>query len=430
MMLDAFKTNLQALTKQKDAFVILAVSGGMDSMVMSSMFLASPYKRLAVAHVNFGLRGADSDADEALVARWAHNAGIPFHVQKFDTRAYAKEWGYSIEMAARALRYNWFEQLRQQLGADFIAVAHQANDHAETILLNLTGGTGIRGLCGIPAKRGAIIRPMLCFERPQIEEYAQKMDIIYREDATNALCDFARNRIRHAVLPELAKINPKVIAQFMEGSGYLREARSILEESLEQKKASWCRSEGQALFIELEKIQGEGHIAYWLFELLRPYGFGSGQMKQIVDLLQAQPGYKVLSDTHILYKDRGVLAIFPHAGEEDIPNVNIVYADGPTYVLNKNPKIAALDADKLQHPITLRRWKPGDSFIPFGMKGSKKISDFLTDLKLPLWEKERQWVLCHGSDIVWVAGKRIDDRYKITAATLKVAEISLGSVFQ
>lgn len=417
-----------AFTEQKEVFVILAVSGGIDSMVMASLFVSSSYKKLAVAHANFGLRGAESDADEALVRSWAQEAGIPFYLRRFDTQSYARTRGYSIEMAARVLRYNWFEELRIELGADYVALAHHANDHAETILLNLTTGTGIRGLCGIPKQRGTIIRPMLDWERVQIEKYAQKMGIPYREDATNALCDFTRNRIRHKVLPELVKINPSVVRQLKENSAYWKEARNILEEVLEQKKASWCCMEDGAFIIDLEKMKGAGHTAYWLFELLHPYGFGSGQMRQIMDVLEAQPGHKVFSPTHILYKDRGVLAVFSRADEEHIPVIKIEYIDRATYVLDKKPDIAALDADMLPHPLTLRRWEPGDRFIPFGMNGSKKVSDFLTDLKLPLWEKERQWVLCHHADIVWVVSKRIDDRYKIGPTTSKVAKISFETV--
>ena len=426
-MREAFEIKLRALTQKQDVFVILAVSGGVDSMVMASLFVTSSYKKLAIAHVNFKLRGADSDADEALVRRWAEAFEIPFYVQRFDTQSYAKERGLSVEMAARALRYTWFEQLRQELEADYIAVAHHANDHAETILLNLTRGTGIRGLCGIPDRRGAIIRPMLHFGRAQIEAYARKRQIPYREDVTNALCDFARNRIRHTVLPELAKINPRVVEQLGEDALHLREAHAILEEALEKKRADWCREEGEALFLQIEKISKEPHAAYWLFELLRPYGFGSGQMDQVMDTLQAQPGRRVFSSTHILYKDRALLALFPREQEGALPKVKTLFFDRSSYSLQKKSEIAALNADKLQIPLVLRKWREGDRFIPYGMKGFKKVSDFLTDLKLPLWEKERQWVLCSGADIVWVAGRRIDDRYKVDGATQSVAEVSLES---
>jgi len=422
-MQQVFEAQLRSMIGEGDCFVLMAVSGGVDSMVMASLFRASPYQKIAIAHVNFGLRGDDSDADEALVQHWAHKAAIPFYVQRFDTLVYSKEHKVSVEMAARELRYQWFEELRQPTGADYIAVAHNANDHAETVLLNLTRGTGIRGLCGIPGKRDAIIRPMLCFERAHIMEYAQKLGTPYREDASNALYDFARNRIRHAVLPELRKINPQIIKQLCQDSRYLREAYAVLEKALERKRSEWCRQDGEALYFEIEKIAADAYPAFHLFELLRPYGFCSGQMKQIIDMLHALPGHKVLSDTHILYKDRGVLALFPQEQESTLPSLHISLFEGKTYHLHKSPNVAALDVDKLQFPLTLRRWNQGYRFTPFGMHGSKKVSDFLTDIRLPLWEKERQLVVCSGNDIVWVAGRRIDEQYKVTEVTERVAEV-------
>jgi len=425
-MIRPFEKQLSALVGEGDCSVLMAVSGGVDSMVMASLFAASQYgKRAAIAHVNFQLRGCDSDADEALVQRWADSVHIPFYVQRFDTLSYARIQKCSVEMAARELRYQWFEELRQAIQMDWIAVAHNANDHAETVILNMIRGTGIRGLCGIPQKQGVIIRPMLHFKRSQIEVYAQNKQIPFREDTTNALFDFARNRIRHTVLPALAKINPSVVEQLEENARYIQQARNILEEEVEKKRGAWCRQEGDALFFKVEQMINDPNIHYWLFEILHPYGFGSGQIEQMVNILQAQPGRRVLSDTHILYKDRGLLALIPKKLDVSLPQVQVTLFDASTYPLGKNREIAALDADKLQFPLTLRRWMYGDRFIPFGMHGFKKVSDYLTDLRIPLWEKERQWVLCSGSDIVWVVRKRIDDRYKVNDKTEKVAEIIL-----
>ena len=423
MMLSAFKKELQTLTGEEKRKVLLAVSGGVDSMVMASLFIASQSFNIAVAHVNFGLRGNDSETDEVFVQHWAERNSVPFYVQRFDTLSYARTHKCSVEMAAREIRYQWFEQLRLTLKMDWVAVAHNANDHAETIILNLIRGTGLRGLCGIPDKRGAIIRPMLHFGRTQIETYAQQNGIPYREDATNALNDFSRNRIRNRVLPVLTSINPRTVERINASSLHFKEAHYILEEELEKKRASWCRQEDGAFFIELAKIAEDSHPAYWLYELLCPYGFGSGQMKQIIDLIEAQPGRKVLSDTHILYKDRGVLALFRIHEEETLPKVHTTLHKKGSYSLSHSGGIAALDANKIQFPFNLRKWVLGDRFIPLGMHTFKKVSDFLTDLHLPLWEKERQLVLCSGKDIVWVVGKRIDERYKIDKDTENIVEV-------
>ena len=445
----AFDRALRSLVDDAECFVLMAVSGGVDSMVMASLFASSLVctpslcTKLAIAHVNFGLRGADSDSDEALVQQWALQANIPFYVQRFDTMTYARTHTLSVEMAARELRYHWFEELRQQIGADYIAVGHNANDHAETMLLNLTRGTGIRGLCGITERRGTIIRPMLRFERARIVEYAQSREIPYREDATNASIDFSRNRIRHKVLPELAKINPKVVARLCENGEYIQQVSNILEELLEEKSRCWCRQEGETLLMEVAKIALDPHAAFWLFEILRPFGFNSGQMAQITGLLQSPSGRKVLSDTHALFRNRDHLALLPRAlpngaaggkrqaasgaDAKPITMVQEAYTlslhNASDYTIKRDSSMAALDAQKLQFPLTMRLWQSGDKFIPLGMTGFKKVSDLLIDAKVPLWEKERQMVLCSGNDIVWVVGRRIDERYKVGPATQQIAEV-------
>jgi len=451
-MLPSFKSQLHSLVGADDCSFLLAVSGGIDSMAMASLFVAAHYKKVTIAHVNFGLRGEDSDADETLVRDWAEKYHLPCYVQRFDTRNYAATHKISVEMAARMLRYQWFEELRKLLQIDFIAVAHHANDHAETILLNLTRGTGVRGLCGISPKRGALIRPMLAFDRKQIEEYAEKMNFPFREDATNASPDFSRNRIRHNVLPELAKINPNVVERLNENGTYFRQAGEILGEMVEEKRSVWCRKEGDVTFLEVEKIAADAHAPFWLFELLHPYGFHERQMKQIVEMLHAQPGGRVNSKSHTLFRDRKYLALRPcttspksaisdflksDCSDDQIDSeaaFTVSIYDSSDYQIKDDTMVAALDADKLHFPLTLRLWQSGDRFIPLGMKGFKKVSDFLIDTKVPLWEKEHQRVICsardiaHNSacDIVWVVGLRIDERYKVTETTKRVAEVTLN----
>lgn len=440
-MQQIFELQLLTIQRQDDASFLLAVSGGVDSMVMASLFVASKRAKIAVAHVNFGLRGKESDADEALVAEWAQSQNIPCFVKKTDTRNYAANHKLSIEMAARELRYQWFEELRQTLNFDYVAVAHHANDNAETILLNLTRGTGIRGVMGISPARGFLVRPMLSFEREQIEKYARERHIPFRVDATNTSEEFLRNRIRLRVMPELEKINPKVVKRFQKNGGYFREAGEIIDELLEEKRRAWCWQEGEAMLMDIKKIVADIHATFWLFEILYPFGFQECQIKQVTEMLHAKSGSKVLSNTHILYKDRDRFALLPlitHVESCHLalpPDVSdnhsaphpftIMLHDASGYVTLPNPTIAALDAEKLHFPLVLRKWQKGDRFIPLGMSGFKKVSDLLIDTKVPLWEKDIQQVLCSDHDIVWVVGRRIDERYKLTEATTKVAEIRI-----
>jgi len=428
-MLRAFETKLRTLIPKADGSIMMAVSGGVDSMVMAALFVASPYKeKVAIAHVNFGLRGSDSDADQALVCRWAQEQKIPCYVQKFDTLAYATMHKRSVEVAARELRYQWFEELRQKLNFDYIATAHHANDHAETILLNLTRGTGIRGLCGIPDQRGVIIRPMLDFERTQIEAFALENHIPFCQDATNALPQFSRNRIRHVVIPELAAINPNVTARLRQNSLHLRQACAILEEQLEEKMRRWLKYDNDVILIDIESICKERYSKYWLFEALRPYGFCAGQMGQVMGMLNGRSGRSVVSVTHALHKDRACFALIPHTKKEFVnQKYTISFVESSIYMIKEDAKMAALDAGTLHLPLTLRIWQKGDRFVPLGMKGYKKVSDFLIDAKVPLWEKERQLVLCTHEEIVWLVGRRIDDRFKVTQATQVVAQVTINS---
>lgn len=397
-------------------------------MVMAALFAASPCKsRLAIAHANFGLRGSDSDADQALVHQWALAHQIPFYVKKFDTLDHAAKQKCSVEMAARELRYQWFEELRVALGYDYIALAHQANDNAETVLLNLTRGTGLRGLCGIPDTRGALIRPLLDTNRDQIEAYAQEHNTPFRVDATNALLDFHRNRIRHAVLPQLTTINPSLTARWRQNGRYLQQACTLLEELLEEKKRAWCRQENEVLLIDIKPVVEDKHAAYWLFELLHPYNFSSAQVEQALHLLHSRSGSRVASSTHILYRNRNSLALVPHSSKEASCTYALSLFDSSQYTIKNDAHIAALDAHKLHFPLVMRLWQKGDSFIPLGMKNFKKVSDYLIDAKVPAWQKEQQMVLCSNQEIVWLVEQRIDNRFKVTGTTKQVAQITINT---
>ena len=423
--IQAFEDAAIALLGSKQASVILAVSGGCDSMVMASLFVASGFRYLAVAHVNFGLRGADADVDEALVRQWAEANRLPFYVKSCNTRAYAADHRLSIELAARELRYEWFAQLLQETGFTHVALAHHANDSGETMLLNLVRGSGLRGLCGIPAQRGPFVRPMLCFERVEIETYAQEQGLAYRTDATNMSTEFSRNRIRQNVWPELQQISPNVAERMRENAVYFTQAQEILEACLVQKKAVWCREDAGDLYIDLAALRLETHISYWLFALLKPYGFASAQMDAVRQLLDAEPGHRLYAPDYILYRDRDVLCLRSRTAAVAGEALQVQHYPSLAYKILNDPCVAALDADKLSCPLLLRIWKEGDRFRPLGMRGYKKISDYLVDTKVPLWEKEGQQVLCCGEDIVWLVGRRIDERYKVDGNTQTVAEFRL-----
>ena len=424
-LIQAFEDAALALLGSKQASIILAVSGGCDSMVMASLFLACGFRSLSIAHVNFGLRGTESDADEALVRDWAKEKQIPFYVRRCDTHAYADEHRLSIEMAARELRYAWFAALLQETGASYVALAHHANDSAETMLLNLVRGSGLRGLCGIPVQRGAFIRPMLDFERKALEAYAKKWQIPYRTDASNTSLIFSRNRIRQKVWPQLQQISPALTARMRENARYLSQAQEILDAQLQERKKVCCRQEGDSLFIDLVSLEQDAHAAYWLFAILQPYGFSSAQMETVLSLLRTQPGHRLYTSQYTLYRDRDCLCLRPHTEAGPLEPLRLQYYAAADYTRGNNLRVAALDADALREPLLLRKWAPGDRFCPLGMRGYKKVSDFLIDAKAPLWEKEQQWVLCCGEDIVWLVGRRIDERYKLREGTITVAEFQM-----
>jgi tRNA(Ile)-lysidine synthase len=404
--------------------ILLAVSGGMDSMAMAHLFLRSGLKA-GVAHCNFGLRGDESDADEAFVKQWADTHKLPFFNIRFDTKNYAAAHNLSTQMAARTLRYTWFDSLANTHAYDRIAVAHHADDNAETVVLNLTRGTGLKGVCGIAPLNGRIIRPLLYASREQISRYITDHHILFREDRSNASDDYARNRIRHHVMPVLKTLNPSLADTFRHNSEYLSQACRVLTDIVEQHKAKWCTPHRDEWHIDVHAIRQTDAPAFWLFELLQDFGFNSAQVNDISIAIAKQPGKRFFSPTHELLKDRDKLIIIQrndtheasHLTFERIPN-------NPPLSISKDKNTAFLDADKLQLPLTVRPWRDGDAFVPLGMKGKKKLSDYFIDNKIPRHLKTRQWVAVSGDDIVWLVGQRPDERYKITPQTQYILKIT------
>jgi len=421
----AFCAAVKKLLTDPVGGLLLAVSGGVDSMVMAHLFLrwiktpegSRICSRTAIAHMNFSLRGEESDRDCDFVGSWAKENHIPFYRETVLTRDYAAKKGISLEMAARELRYQWFEALSQKEGFSYTAVAHNANDKAETLLLNLIRGTGVRGLCSMREKTGNIIRPLLDVPRSVIDDYAREQDIPYRTDSTNLETDFARNKIRHLVMPVLEEISPNVAVRFAKNSGLFLQAQQVLD-SYVREKGKECRSE-RGFSIPALLIQE--HMNFLLYEFLSPYGFNPSQTEPIAAAMEGQSGKHFFSGSHILWIDRGELVIRDLVDPGTSPGVSVQQIERtPGFVIPEDPKTAALDGDTLGYPLKIRKWEPGDKFIPLGMNGFKKISDFLTDLKIPLYQKQDVHLLCSGDDVVWVIGYRIDNRYRITPSTTMI----------
>ena len=443
-MQDRFDSALARLTAGRpEARVLLAVSGGIDSMTLADLFLHSALRLpMAVAHFNFRLRGVDSDGDEVLVASWCAEKGVSFFRNEADTAGYAAAHGVSVEMAARELRYAWFETLCREQGFTHLAVAHNLDDNAETLLLHLLRGTGMRGMRGIredvplPGAEGVrLIRPLLDFSRREIEAYAVRAGVPFRVDVTNADTSIPRNRIRHEVFPQLAKINPSFLQTFQMEMHHFEEAGQILDEVFASGRSCLCAERDGALCIDIIALQRKGQCGWWLYRLLEGCGFNADQLAAIERSLDAPSGREFLSATHRLVKDRRELRVYPLAtSPDDLTGLLDVrtFAVMPGFDPKQKPEdVLFVDADKVRLPLAARPPKDGDRFRPFGMRrGSKLLSDFFIDLKLDIEQKRREVVVTtqkeNGDEvIVAIAGRRIDDRFRVTAQTKTVAAISL-----
>ena len=444
-MLHAFLTyiNAQSLFEPSDK-VLLAVSGGKDSVVLFDLFYEAKFN-FSVAHCNFQLRGEDSDGDALFVQQLCEPKGVPFYSVAFNTKAFAKTHKISIEMAARQLRYEWFEQVRQQSGHQYIATAHHLNDTIETILLNLTKGTGIAGLRGIKSKKENIIRPLLFASRADIEQYVLNKNLDWREDISNASNDYQRNLLRNDVVPLLKQINPNLEQTFARNIERLQALEGIFQTSLDAFKKAAVNKQGSSILLDINAIHIQQSSAYLLEELLKEYGFNYFQSKEIYQALDKSSGKTFHSDTHTLIKDRRHLIINPKQTEyfEEVlieKEASIIKYHGrqlriskasaeewQTYLTSyKNPDVLWVDADKLTFPLSMRPWQEGDRFTPLGMKGQKKVSDFLVDKKVPLPQKKTVLVLISGGQIVWLVGHRPDNRFKITPNTQSFLKIEMG----
>lgn len=418
-----------------EAGFIIAVSGGADSITLLHAFKYMNLKIHAL-HCNFSLRDKESNMDEQFVKRFCDSYGIGLSVKKFDTRQYAKEKGISIEMAARELRYNWFMEMKEKKKMDYIVVGHHADDVAETIFINLCRGTGIKGLTGIQAVNGCIIRPLLGRSRADILQYIEDNQLGFRTDSTNNSLDYVRNKIRHKIIPVCKEINPSFLATVEENCNSLKGVELIYRHALEQLKAEIVEEQEGEILIHIGKTLASPSPFTFLFEILKPMGFNKTQIRDILDSCNATPGKQFLSDKYLLTKGRTYWRMIdnhPDAisliliAEEGIHEIGdhifriISTERTDNFAIPNDPDIAYLDADKVNFPLTVRNWQTGDWFCPIGMKKSrKKLSDFFTDQKFSAKQKRECLLLLSGDKVTWIAGYRLDDRFKITSSTRNI----------
>lgn len=434
-MLTKFQNHIeQNFAQLKDKKLLLAVSGGIDSMVLLDLFYKLRFD-IAIAHCNFQLRGKESDADELFVKVKSEKLKVKSYLIRFDTENYSKENKLSIQSAARKLRYDWFQELLLDNQLDFLVTAHHMDDNVETFLINFTRGTGLEGLTGIPAQNGNIIRPLLAFSRLEIENYALENEIQWREDSSNASDKYFRNKLRHDIVPILKELNTGFLDSFQNTLHHLQQAESLVNDASKLVYEKVVEEKESQLEIHLNPLlQFENYKAY-LYQWLNKYGFSA--WNDIYDLVDAQSGKQIFSETHFLLKDREklILSVRKSSNEEEIyviesldDKVNIplkLRFCKAVNIFETDSNCIFVDENKLNFPLTIRKWQEGDYFYPSGMNGKKKLSKYFKDEKYSLLDKENQWLLCSEDQIVWVIGKRADNRFTSKETTQNIIKIVL-----
>lgn len=413
--------------------VVVGISGGADSVALLHILVSLGYKCIA-AHCNFNLRGDESFRDEQFTIDFTQRLQVPLCKISFETNKYAQENRLSVEMAARELRYRWFEELLNTYDADAVAVAHHRDDSVETLLINLTRGSGLTGLTGIKPKNGNVVRPLLCVSREDIYAYIENNGLEYVTDSSNSSDIYTRNFIRLKVIPLLEEINPSVKASLARTANHLYDASLIYNHSIEEARKVITQNNR----LSISALLSFPAPATILYEMLKPYGFSRTVCESIFTVLEKDSGKIFYSSTHRLLKDRSDLLIDVLSGEDNRaylinleddnvdlpvelkPEIVVIKED---YQIEKDRKFAYFDFDKLSFPLVLRHWQEGDWFVPFGMKGKKKISDYFSDKKFSLFDKEKTWLLCSGQDVIWIVGERTDNRYRIEKTTKRVLKL-------
>ena len=448
------KTALQAHINKNLAFLngkklLIAISGGIDSVVLTHILHKLNFS-ICLAHCNFQLRGKDSSKDEIFVTELGKQLKIPCFTIKFDTENYALEKGCSTQMAARELRYNWFQKIVQENKLDYIITAHHKDDIIETVLINLTRGTGLDGLTGIPEVNGLIVRPLLPFSRNDILIHATKNKILWREDQSNSSIKYVRNKIRHKVVPFLKELNPNLLDTLNNTIENLKGSQQIIKNCIDNIKSEVSVVHNKETHFNIEKLKKLNNPKVYLYELLKAYNFT--EWNDVEALLNAQSGKQIFSETHRLLKDRDVLILskisntkkptlykIPENTSKITEPIKLKFKsiaipfdtkNHQNKILEElifdNPNTISVDYDKVQFPLIIRKWEKGDYFFPIGLKGKKKLSKFFKDEKMSLLEKENSWILCSSNNaIIWIIGKRMDERFKATKTTCKLLKIKI-----
>ncbi len=436
-MLDKFLKYCTKIGLSKETKILLALSGGLDSVALFHMFHLAGFS-FEVAHCNFNLRTEESDADQKFVIDLCASLNIPLHTKQFNTTRFAKDNALSIQMAARELRYGWFEEVRCINKLDFIATAHHQDDQVETVLLNLSRGTGLKGMHGILPKQENLIRPLLFCDRSTLKVWMLDNKYTYREDSSNSSVKYSRNKLRHQVLPILKEINPSLAQTFQDNTEHFYASEKNLSFFYEKERSDLVVPNSLGLTIDLAKLLLLPAPIDALFYYL--YNFGFQDWSAIEQLLTAESGRLISSPTHQLLKNRKDLVVQKKSEEQDDEyliekdlkslsyplDLSFECSSSAGFNLIKDSSVALLDFDKLTFPLRLRKWKHGDVFQPLGMRGKKKLSDFFIDNKMSLFEKQNSWVVCSNEQIVWVVGQRIDERFKLVENTQKLYLVQLN----
>lgn len=417
----------------KDKKLLIAISGGVDSVVLTHVLHQLSFD-VSLAHCNFQLRDNESDLDEEFVKELGKKLNSQTFTTRFDTKEFAEENKLSTQVAARELRYQWFDELVEKNQFDYVLTSHHTDDNLETFLINLTRGTGLEGLTGIPAINGKIIRPLLPLSRQEILEFAEKNSINWREDASNSETKYLRNKIRHEIVPKLKEINPSLLDSFGKTSGFLKESQQIINDRIEDISSDIISTENDIQKINIKELNTLSNPKAYLYQLLKEYGFT--EWSDVYNLLSAQSGKQVFSNTYRLLKDRDFLILsgikkleeetyFVEEDSKEIEYPICLKIEQSKDVLSEESNQIFVDKDLLKFPLSVRKWQNGDYFCPSGMRGKKKLSKFFKDEKFSLLEKENIWLLCNSNnDIVWIVGKRQDNRYKATKTTTNSLKIT------
>ncbi|HBC03330.1 MAG TPA: tRNA lysidine(34) synthetase TilS [Aequorivita sp.] len=431
-MLNRFRKNIETqFSFLEEKKILIACSGGLDSVVLTYLMKELDFE-IALAHCNFSLRGKESDGDEMFVIGLAKSMDIPVFAETFDTKKIAEEHKISTQMAARDLRYAWFAEILKDFKYDFLLTAHHLDDDLETFFINLSRGTGLNGLTGIPRQNNKIIRPLLGFSRDEILQYAEKNNLKWREDSSNLKTDYLRNQLRLEVLSQFKNINESVLKNFQRAQQNLQASQNLIEDYMALVYNLVVTEAVNSYKINIQKIKELPHTDALLYELLN--GFGFTEWEDVSNLLDAQTGKQLFSKSHRLIKNREELVLteidFGNNNkeflvlEEEINSPINLRIETSKYIGETEKNLIYVASEKLNFPLRLRKWKSGDSFQPFGMKGKKKLSKFFKDEKIPLNEKEKVWLLLSDEKIVWVIGHRMDDRFKVTKDSKKILKIT------